>query len=367
MIRAGWVALGAAGFVLTFYLIHIPDGPEHWSADLRTSLLSPQQKTQRADIVLLYITDDTLQPYPYVAPIDRGLLANLIRAVDGAGAKAIGLDFIFDRATEKAKDDKLDAAIREARAPVVLGALDERSSRFSKAYQADFIARSHRSVGHLYFEEHRNPLIVSDHVVRSIALPSEIQSYEKCFAEAVASAAGSPSKLVSPHISWLLPPADGTETFMSLSAEHVLGTDRISEALPLQQLLGGKIVLIGGNFPDRDQHLTPLSVADGVRYPGLFIHAQVLAQLLDKRFLYSQSTLTEVTIVLLAIAIGFWIGRLDVSGHNHLLIESMSTLGLVALSIGFFLFFHLIFPFTTVFIGGMAGVMGGHYSRGEHG
>ena len=68
-------------------------------------------------------------------------------------------------------------------------------------------------------------------------------------------------------------------------------------------------MLIGGNFSDRDQHLIPLSVSDGRRYPGLFIHAQILAQIIDGRSLSTLSVPIQGVIFLLATAIGFWVGR----------------------------------------------------------
>ena len=84
-------------------------------------------------------------------------------------------------------------------------------------------------------------------------------------------------------------PKDRTETFLTLSAEQVLGRSG-GPALPIADMLSDRMVLIGGNFSDRDQHLIPLSVTDGRRYPGLFVHAQILAQIMDER---SLSTLSK--------------------------------------------------------------------------
>src|ERR1043166_8868452 len=66
---AFFVLAGASAFLLVFFLIHLPHGPEHWSADLRTAFLSTRPETQHARIALIEVTHQSLQQYPYVAPI----------------------------------------------------------------------------------------------------------------------------------------------------------------------------------------------------------------------------------------------------------------------------------------------------------
>jgi adenylate cyclase len=157
------------------------------------------------------------------------------------------------------------------------------------------------------------------------------------------------------------------ETFPSFRAEQLAGPQRVFDKELVKRLLDGRFVLIGGNFSDRDQHLVPLSVADGQRYPGLFVHAQILAQVLDGRRIRVPGLGPELLLALLAGFGGFWIGRQEMAARHHLVIEGGTALALVVLSIVGLGFFDLIFPFTTVFIGAMAGVVGGHYSRGAHG
>jgi CHASE2 domain-containing sensor protein len=400
LVATAWVAAGAIGFVLTFLLIHIPEGPAHWSADLLMTYVPRAPTQQRTDIALIYVTEETLAPYPYVAPIDRGFLADLVRAVDQADVKAIGLDFVFDRETEAAKDDDLVAAIRNAAHPVVLGGLDHRSpmSETTRAYQHSFFERVDRApghsakVGHLYFDQHRNPFIISDHVVRSIA-PADGE-YPKSFAEMLAGADGQPRTVPSAYISWQSEHADGkgllrrlwdalarpviglfgrtesvqtvTETFPSFKAEQLAGPARVFDRDLIKRLLDNRFVLIGGNFSDRDQHLVPFSVIDGQRYPGLFVHAQILAQIFDGRKIGVLALWLELLLALLAALGGFWMGRREIAARHHLVIEAGTSLLLVALSIVGLGLFGLVFPFTTVFIGAMAGVVGGHYSRGAH-
>jgi adenylate cyclase len=356
----------AAGFLLLTSLLHLPHGPEHWSADYRTAHWSKHPDTQHKRIALIYVTEKTLESYPYLSPTDRQLLADLIKAVDAAGPAAIGFDFIIDRPTEPAKDAALLAALRDAKAAVVVGAVSEdaHAPGGGHSYQADYLAKVNRSVGHLHFEgAHHSKVIIVDNVIRLMAKPNASRTYPVSFAEQLSQKAGSYPKPKSDYISWLLAPRDKTETFLTLSAEQVLGTSG-GPALPIKDMLKDRVVLIGGNFSDRDQHLIPLSVSDGRRYPGLFIHAQILAQIIDGRSLSTLSVPVQGVIFLLATAIGFWVGRRQTK--IHLLTELVSVIALVAIGILAFIYAHLIFPYTGVLLTWLAGVSAGYYSRSHH-
>jgi adenylate cyclase len=353
----------AGGFLLLTWLLHLPHGPEHWSADFRTAHWSKHPETQHKRIALVYVTEKTLEPYPYLSPTNRLLLADIVKAVDAAGPAAIGLDFIIDRKTEPANDDSLVAAVRNAKAPVVLGAVDDdfpHRPGDGKSFQAEYLEKANRSVGHLYFENDHRTLVIGDQVVRMMAKPGVSRSHPESFAEQLAQKAGSYPKPKSEYISWLLQPTDHTETFFTLSAEQVLGKTE-GPALPLKDLLGDRIVLIGGNFPDRDQHLIPLSVGDGRRYPGLFIHAQILAQIIDQRSLSLLSKPVQVIVFLLATALGFWVGRRQT--RIHLFTELVSVVALILIGIVAFVYADLIFPYTGMLLTWLAGVSAGYYSR----
>jgi len=376
-VKAALAALGGAAlFVLVFFLIHLPHGPEHWSADLRTALFAKMLDRQHDRIALIEITDATLAPYPYVSPTDRKLLADLIRAVDASAPKAIGLDVIFDRPSEPAKDELLRRTIRESHAPIVLGALDSATlpapaRDFQSAFLKD-VQRDGVRVGHLYLgEEHRDPLIVSEHVIRKIAMPSASEGDRLSFAEVLAGLDGPHHVDEGREIFWVLPPGTNwwsrlrgsrseTDTFLTLPAEQVLA--HATSGLPLERLLGDKFVLIGGNFSDRDQHLTPLSVLSDDRFTGLFIHAQILAQLLADAHIYELGV-TYYALLAVVAAAGVWTGRREELHHGHLWIEFISVAVLVAISILCFVFGRFIFPFVSVLVVWLAGMAAGHFSK----
>jgi adenylate cyclase len=402
LFRKKWflTLVSALSVLLAFYLIHLPHGPEHWSADLRTKLWSEQLPKQYERIALVEITNTTLESFPYVSPINRHLLAELIKTVDSAGPTAIGLDLIFDRPSEVSNDNELMQAIQSTRAPIVLGAIDDETPTNSPpTYQKKFLedaqqrAQSRVRVGHLYLGEERgNPLVVSEHVIRKIAEPSGSQAGRRSFAEVLAKLDESPHdpvdegreiawlrhpKGAKTWYSWLWSPESDTETFLTLPAELIIAHEKNGPSLP--NLLGGKFVLIGGNFPDRDQHLTPMSVWSDERFTGLSIQAQILAQLLrnahvyelrvlhDHHYFETRNPLTyySLAILIAVFAAGVFAGRRDRSGHSELIIEILGVAVLIVISVVVFAFIRppYIFPFVSALLAWLAGLAGGHYTR----
>jgi adenylate cyclase len=359
-LKGVWIVFAALAFALTFFLVHGPEGPQHWSSDWLIAHFSRALEHQHPQIALVYFTERSLQDLPYTSPIDRGRLADVIGKIGGAKPKAIGLDFVFDRKTEDGKDRALVEAINKASVRVVIGALDGRTpgDSYDAAQQGEFLAKIKATPAHLYFDDRRNPLMNTDHVVRAIA-PSPPNTAPG-FAEALAAAGSTTLHLPSSQISWLLPPKDGTQTFLTLSAEDILASG--NSALPLDTMLGGKYVIIGGNFPDRDQHLTPMSVS-GAQYTGASIHAQVLAQILAQRPLYALTLYEEIVVACVSFAFGAFAGRHDIAEHHHLAVELACVAVLVLLTFISFRYYHFLFPFSFAFVGGMIGVVTGHYVR----
>ncbi len=358
---AAGIGIAVAFLALTTFM-HIPRGPEHWSADLRTRYLSRQPATQHERITLVYVTEKTLESHAYVSPTDRQLLADLVRAIDAAEPAVIGFDFIIDRPTEPAKDEALMTALREAKSKVVVGAIDEpliKGKRRSRSFQAAYLRKVNRPVGHLYFDARYDLLIVSDQVIRHMAGPDQKHDHPKSFARQLADAAGSFGEPRSTYISWLLDPADGSETFQSLPAEQVLEHGRTP--LPIKDMLKGRIVLIGGNYVDRDQHLVPLSVVSNQRYPGLFIHGQIVAQLLDGRSLTMLSLQLQLAVITLSGLLGFWLGY----RQKWVLIgpDLPSLVGVVLVGMAAFVYADLILPYTGMLLAWFSGLAVGRYAR----
>jgi len=112
-VLVGATLLAWAGFRYLPFLAQV----ENTVADLRIAALTPSQP-QHPDIVILTVTEDTLAMFPYRAPLDRGILATTIAKLNAAGARHIGLDILFDQATEPQKDQVLFAAMANSKVPI---------------------------------------------------------------------------------------------------------------------------------------------------------------------------------------------------------------------------------------------------------
>ncbi|MGE0024544.1 MAG: CHASE2 domain-containing protein [Hyphomicrobium sp.] len=358
--------VSAALALLLSALLHFPHGPQHWSADMVASKYSPSHDTQSDRIALVYVTDETLSGLTYTSPTDRQILADLVTRIDAAGARVIGLDFIFDRKTEDIKDTALQDAMQKARAKVVLGRFGGGpDAEAPDGFEKDFIAASKRQAGHLYFGEHHSSLVISDDAIRKMATQSSGTSETKSFAEVLADAGGTALGKGSSYIAWLNEPDDGTETFVTLSADTVLNMTGKTPPDLVAKLLHDKIVLVGGNFFDRDQHLIPFSVSSHHRYPGLFVHAQILDQFLNDRSIATIGSIGTALLAAAGAAIGFWAGRW--SGNRYMLVELSSVATLILVGILTFVYGGLIFPYTSTLLAWIAGAAGGHYGQSHHG
>jgi CHASE2 domain-containing sensor protein len=181
---------------------------EHYMGDVRTSLLSDQLPTQHSQVAIVGINDETMAPYKALLPIDRHLLARLIDAVDAAGARVIGLDFLFASPAPDDNELLLIDAIRKARAKVVLPAADERVGLTppQREKQVAFLRDAGRPAGY------SNLAIERDSVVRFMARPNSIAgaAYPKSFAYVLAESAGATLPVRwRPRIAWLRTPRDG--------------------------------------------------------------------------------------------------------------------------------------------------------------
>ena len=275
----GRIGIGTVGFLLAFFLVHLPHGPEHWSADLCTALLSDQLKGQHPRIAIVEVDEQTLRESNYLSPVDRSTLAAIVRGLIEADVKVIGLDFVFDRHTEDAKDKELLNVIKGSSVPIVLGALDEPSAE-NQAFESAFLAVASRPIGHLYYGEHHNPAVITDQVIREMADPREYPGRQS-FAELVARAAGTYRPPASLVISWLRPPKDGRETFLTLSGQDVLGGG-LKESVAAEgdarwQDRSGRRQF----YRSRPTSHAVLRAAQRLVSRNLSVHAQIVAQLSD--------------------------------------------------------------------------------------
>lgn len=342
---------------------------EHFAADARTAIFADQIQRQHPDIVIVTIDEDALAKFAghnYRSPIDRAVQARLIGIIDRAQPRAIGLDFIYDRTTEPAKDDALAAALRDAHARVVLGAADERAvlTPAQQEWQKAFLARIGREAGHLSLTYDR------DGIVRYLSRPAPGGPFRASFAELLARDSPVPpgaekrapimpiaeNDYRSHRIAWLKvegqPPE---ETFRIVPAKALLEADQSGNTqlqTVLANLLRNRIVIVGGEFTDLDRHVTPLSAIGAPRLPGVQLHAHMVAQIIDRRAITHVSQLIEPAVVFGLTVLGFAIGR---RWNVERFVYGIGVTLLIAGDAAVFVFLRTILPFTPALFGWLAG------------
>lgn len=338
---------------------------EHWTSDWRTALLADRAPTQHPRIAIVIVDDDTMLKFPYRSPVNRGLLAQLVTALDAAGARLIALDFLFDQPTEPDKDLALINALSAAKSKVILGTVDERVPLRAerRAYLETFLREAGAATGYL------NVRHEIDDVIRGEAEPAPEASAKgqaaTSFAVEIARAAGVATASYAPRIAWLRSPVDGSDTFMVLPAQQLVAPAGAAEAKMAELLLASlkdRIVLVGGDLSDHiDRHATPLAKLEQAQIPGVMIHAHAVAQKLDGRPLRLLGAASETALVFAMSLLGLVLGwRYRTSGW---LTSTLPVALLAALDAIFFAGLRAIVPFAAPALGWIAGIFTGRVSR----
>jgi len=327
---------------------------EHAMGDLRTALMSDRLPSQHPRIAIVAVTDDTLNDLKTRLPIDAGVLARTIDAIDAAGAKVIGLDVLFVRTARPDNEAELIAAIRRAKAKIVLAAADERvplSPRERERQQA-FFRDSLRPAGYA------NLAVERDFIVRFKAQPFAGSAFPKSFADALAESAGFAPTAQRRRIAWLRAPVDGSDTFLTLSADALLRPAGDPLLAAARRSLRGKIVIVAGMLSDIDVHRTPLQPMHGA-----LIHAHILAGIVDGRSIGQVESGTVALPVTLAAITGlaFLVGWSLRYRQGGLLASSVATLVIIAIDTLVFWQFRIILPLVLALLAWFLGEFCGHY------
>jgi adenylate cyclase len=332
---------------------------EHVLGDVRTAYLSDRLPSQHAHVALVGITDTTLKDYKVRQPIDRAMLARLIAAIDAAGAKVIGIDILSARTPPPDNEEMLVEAISRARAKIVLAAADQRIGlpKAHLEHQAKFIAATGRQAGYVNLATER------DWVVRFKAQPDPGSPYRDSFAKLLAESYGAKVETMRPRIAWLLEPRDGTETFLSIPAEIVLRAADDPGARAVSAQLKDKVVIVGGQFPDQDRHLTPLTARMGELQPGALIHAHTVAELVDGRSIYQLDVDSWRLRLALAVvtAIAFLVGWRFRQQQHGIVFGSFATVAIIVIDTLAFWQWRIILPLVLALLAWFLGEFAGLY------
>lgn len=245
---------------------------ERWLADFRIATLLPAEP-QHDDIVLVTLTEQTLERFPYRSPIDRGFLADLLTTLQTRDVRAILLDILLDQPTEPAKDARLRAALTGITVPLVVSVGDQRDGLTDRqvAFLDEMVPPPVRGLANLVKDPY-------DSTVRW-TFPGRLDDAGRWQPGAVprlAAHLGAPTPRTARRIAWHGQPDEDTPAFAAYPAHLVT-------VIP-PEWLRDKIVLIGADLSMTDRHRTPFSTATGrSTMAGVAILAHALSTLVDDR------------------------------------------------------------------------------------
>ncbi len=224
------------------------------------------------NIVVVAITEQTLERFPYRSPLDRGFLADIVARIETARPRAIGIDLLFDQTTEPGKDARLETAIETAGVPVVIasGSSIDGLTQKQLDYLNAFAPSAKRGLAALSYDN-------LDGVVRGAFGGREAEGgWTPSFPAAIAAATGIDSGHRPEEMVYYRTPNGLPFKFPAYPAQAV--------ALAPLSWFEGKYVLIGVDLRQTDRHPTPFALLNGSEVgalPGIAIHAHSLARLVS--------------------------------------------------------------------------------------
>lgn len=338
------------------------DKIEYWTADWRTVLLADRISGNHPRVIVVNFDPATFDG-GVISPIPRDTHAAVLRALDAMGPSVIAPDFYFVAGQTPERDQTFLDTLHALKTPVVLGAIDDHTSEFSdkqKAYQQAFLAKAERPAGYLALRYDPG------HIVRRTSPPLDGSPFQESFARHIVLASGArPQGLgassQSVRIGWLLGPDRAVQPFLTLSAKELLPGADPARLAELAGLVKGNIVLTGIDMPNSDRHDTALSVWTDERMLGVLIHAQIVAQLLDARYIYelvgNERTLFLLVVGLAGLALG-WL-----SGHRRasLINLGVATAILVGIDALCYTSLRIVLPITlALYVWFLAAIFGRH-------
>ncbi|MEO7760243.1 MAG: adenylate/guanylate cyclase domain-containing protein [Sphingomicrobium sp.] len=238
--------------------------------------LATRKVAQEKRILLVPFTPDSQQRTGKRSPLDRTTLADALTNLDAMGAKAIGIDILFDQA--QPDDPKLLAALKAMKTPVWMGYADNaHNPRDIQVWQQEFMDRFLASIGNpnvrkasIHIES--DP----DNVLRNWPKqPRDLPPFLPVAMSGRSSAAN-----YQGSVFYRAPINNEYDVFQSLPIDLFVDA---AVAPALAPEVKGRYILIGGDLPDADQFEYPLTRVTKDTVAGLQVHGAMLAQALDRR------------------------------------------------------------------------------------
>ena len=279
---AATVMLVLVGVILARFSWNIPvvGDAEDSLYDLRSFVMAPQvDQDQRIQIVAY--TDQTLINAKKRSPLDRGMLAAALRTLDAMGAKAIGIDILFDQPQDE--DAQLVQTLRAMRTPTFVAYADQATNKDDINYEQQQYLKS--LLSQLKGSNaHPASIRLTNYQGATRVWPSLEPGLPQLLGRAMVAAGGTGQEKAfagyTGSIRYRRANSDAP-VFSSIPIDLFASLDDPEMAAAFAAQVEGRYVLIGGQIIDTDQVTTTLTSYTGTTVPGIEVHAAMIAQMLD--------------------------------------------------------------------------------------
>jgi adenylate cyclase len=260
-------------------------------------------------VVMVVYNDQTLAELRKRSPLDRGLLAKALANIDQMGAKAIGIDILFDQPQDE--DDALVATLRAMKTPVAVGYANVATNADSIGYDQQksldgFIARlaGSRAVP--------ASVRLNDQYGVTRLWPEIRSDIPPVLGRRMLADAGEGARTLPGYtgaIDYRLSDNADMPLFQSLPIQTFVDPALIPALKPA---IEGRYVLIGGDIVDTDRVPTTISEGAGTpQPPGLQVHAELIAQMLNGKALARPPAAVLWALALLFVLMAVLTGLLE--------------------------------------------------------
>lgn len=251
-------------------------------------------------IILVVYDDQALINLEKRSPLPRDAMAEALRNLDTMGAKAIGIDVLFDQ--PQSEDPELVETLRSMQTPTLVAYATVATNEADIAYEQQLYLDEFMAV----IEEgdtnaRRASIRLDDEFGATRVWPDIVPGLPPLLGRAMLEEAGGPHEAFEGYEGAIEyrralradfagdeEASEGAQDatlveeplFQSLSIELFLDLDPAVAEFVAQQI-EGKYVLIGGDILDYDRVETSLYAWTGFEPSGLSVHGELIAQMLD--------------------------------------------------------------------------------------
>lgn len=289
--------------------------------DARAMVMAPHVSQDRRIVMVTY-NDETLFNTGIRSPLDRTVLAKALGNLDQMGAKAIGIDILFD--SPRPDDDILKAQLSAMKTPTWLAYVEQASNpntiffeqqKFLESFLADVTTARTKPTSVRFSTD-------ADSVIRN--WPDRPKNLPPLMANALAPVDAAHAGYQG-NIRFLVPAraAAGQEepVFANIPIDTFALPMDADMRDSLSELVKGRYVLIGGDIIDNDQFNIPLSrfidplTGQHETMIGLEVHANMLAQQLDNNWPQPLPSPALWMLALLVVLAGALTSLIDLSAR----------------------------------------------------